>query len=82
MEKQVDDGRAQTIGLSNFNKTQVERIFNLSRIKPSCLQIELHVTFAQKQLVDFCQKNGIVVTAYSPFGNPSYETLLNSFGIK
>lgn len=37
-------------------------------ILPAVNQIECHPKCNQKETVDFCQKNGIVVEAYMPFG--------------
>ncbi|CAH1118942.1 unnamed protein product [Phaedon cochleariae] len=82
MEEQVDAGRTRAIGLSNFNQSQIERIIKAARIKPACLQIELHLSLQQRDLVQFCHKNNIVVVAYSPLGNPSYNKFLESFGQK
>ncbi|XP_023310739.1 aldo-keto reductase family 1 member C13-like [Anoplophora glabripennis] len=73
MEEQVQLGRTKTIGLSNFNKRQIERIITSARIKPACLQVELHVDFQQRDLVGYCHKNGIVVVAYSPLGAPGVK---------
>ena len=39
MEKQVRAGRIKSIGLSNFNETQILRIMNEATIKPSNLQV-------------------------------------------
>lgn len=41
MEELVDAGMAENIGLSNFNKTQIERILHSARIKPCNLQVRL-----------------------------------------
>ncbi|KAK9875404.1 hypothetical protein WA026_007799 [Henosepilachna vigintioctopunctata] len=71
MEKQMDAGLTKAIGLSNFNKTQIERILKNSRIKPSSLQVELHAYLQQNELVDFCKENNILVTAYAPLGSRS-----------
>ncbi|CAH1959419.1 unnamed protein product [Acanthoscelides obtectus] len=82
MEEQVDAGRTKAIGLSNFNIRQIERILKCCRIKPACLQIEIHAAMQQKELVDFCHKNGIVVVAYCPLGAPGYNDFLKSVGQK
>jgi diketogulonate reductase-like aldo/keto reductase len=39
MEKQVDSGRAKSIGISNFNASQIERIVKAARIPPANLQV-------------------------------------------
>ncbi|KAK9883005.1 hypothetical protein WA026_001218 [Henosepilachna vigintioctopunctata] len=70
MEQQVEKGRTRSIGLSNFNMEQVERICKSCKIVPSVLQVELHAYLQQKELVEKCKELGIVVTAYSPLGSP------------
>ncbi|BES96562.1 reductase [Nesidiocoris tenuis] len=70
MESLVDKRKVKSIGLSNFNKQQVERILSVARIKPVTNQIEVHPYLVQRQIVDFCHANDIVVTAYRPLGGP------------
>lgn len=43
MEKLVDEGLVKAIGLSNFNKNQVQRIWENCKVKPSNLQVKLHI---------------------------------------
>ncbi|XP_003427330.1 aldo-keto reductase family 1 member A1-like [Nasonia vitripennis] len=69
MEKLVKAGKAKSIGLSNFNKTQVLRVWENSEIKPSNLQIETNVYIQQEELYDLCKELGIVITGYSPLGS-------------
>lgn len=69
MEAQVDAGRAKSIGLSNFNSEQIERIVQASRIKPANLQVELHAYFQQKLLRAACANHDITVCAYGPLGS-------------
>ncbi|CAH8548787.1 unnamed protein product [Schistosoma intercalatum] len=71
MEKLVDDGLVRSIGLSNFNKRQIENILKHCRIKPSNLQIEIHANFPNTQLVEYAQSVGLTVTAYAPLGSPA-----------
>ncbi|XP_022908299.2 aldo-keto reductase 1B-like [Onthophagus taurus] len=70
MEKLVEKEYTRSIGLSNFNKRQIERVLDSSTIKPVNLQIECHPYLNQKKLIEFCKSNGITVTAYSPLGSP------------
>ena len=46
MEALVDRGLVKSIGLSNFNRAQIERVLRVARIKPAVLQIESHPFFA------------------------------------
>jgi len=41
MEKLVEEGIAKNIGLSNFNSTQIQRIWDEAKVKPSNLQVLL-----------------------------------------
>lgn len=82
MEEQVDNGLTKAIGISNFNKDQITRILKNARIPPCNLQVELHAYHQQNELVDFCKKNNMAVTAYSPLGNPGLASFLNKFGKK
>jgi len=72
MENAVKNGKVRTIGLSNFNTKQIERVVKNSIIKPAVLQIEAHPYFVQNGLLEWCKKNGIVVTVYSPLANPGH----------
>ncbi|KAH8414386.1 hypothetical protein KR215_004896 [Drosophila sulfurigaster] len=69
MEKLVADGLAKSIGVSNFDKEQVGRLLKTAKIRPATNQIEHHVYLQQRDLVDFCNAEGIAITAYSPLGS-------------
>lgn len=70
MEKAVNAGLIRHIGVSNFGIKRLEELMAHSAIKPEMNQIECHPYLHQTELVDFCHKNGIHVTAYSPLGSP------------
>ncbi|CAO3684382.1 unnamed protein product [Umbelopsis ramanniana] len=72
MEELVDAGLVKAIGLSNFNIAKIQHILDNCRIRPAALQVELHPALHQQELLDFCAKENIHVTAYSPLGNNIY----------
>ncbi|XP_063231581.1 1,5-anhydro-D-fructose reductase-like [Bacillus rossius redtenbacheri] len=80
MEAQVDAGKAHSIGLSNFNARQIERVVKAARIPPANLQVELHVYFQQRELVDFCKALDITVCAYAPIGSPGLSQFMDKIG--
>lgn len=73
MEELVKLGLVRSIGVSNFNMEQIQRIIQCSSSKPVVNQVEVWPGFMQKDLVDYCRYNGIIVTAYSPLGQPNRE---------
>ncbi|VDL86299.1 unnamed protein product [Nippostrongylus brasiliensis] len=70
LEEFVKDGKIRSIGISNFNHKQIERLIANSSIKPAVLQVELHPYFQQKKLRAFCKEHDIVVIAYGSLANP------------
>ena len=70
MEEQVKNGKTKSIGVSNFNIEQLQNVLNNCEIKPVCNQFEVNPLFQNNELVEFCQKNNIVVVGYAPLGAP------------
>lgn len=62
------DGRAKSIGVSNFMVPHLQRVIDETGVTPSVNQIELHPRFQQKELREFHAKNGIATEAWSPLG--------------
>ncbi|XP_034232333.1 aldo-keto reductase family 1 member B7-like isoform X2 [Thrips palmi] len=80
MVAEKEAGRARALGVSNFNESQIERLVKHSAVPPANLQVELHLFHQQKPLVEFCKKNSITVTAFSPIGSPGSKWLIKLSG--
>lgn len=70
LEECVKLGLIKSIGVSNFNSEQIQRIWDNSTIKPSNVQVECHPYWNQLKIHEFCKAKGIILTGYSPLGSP------------
>lgn len=66
MEEFVADGRAKAIGVSNFEPHHLVHVLAEASIVPANNQIERHPYLSNLAAVEFCEKAGISVTAWSP----------------
>ncbi len=66
MEEFYESGKTRSIGISNFNVKDINAILDNSRIRPMVNQIKLHIGYPQKEIVNHCVKNEILVEGYSP----------------
>lgn len=66
--KLKEDGRAKSIGVSNFMIPHLRRIITETGVVPSVNQIELHPRFQQRELRVFHAGHGIATESWSPLG--------------
>ncbi|XP_055614109.1 1,5-anhydro-D-fructose reductase-like [Uranotaenia lowii] len=79
LEKCVQKGLVRMIGVSNFNRSQLEQILNGGNIRPTVNQVECSLKFHQKELRDYCSNEGIKCMAFTPLGKPKANEMENSF---
>jgi len=69
----VSDGRARSVGVSNFQPAHLERIIAETGITPAVNQVELHPYFANSAVIEACAQHRIAVEAHSPLGHNNAE---------
>lgn len=68
------DGKARSIGVSNFNPDHLQRLIDETGVAPVLNQIELHPFMQQKELRQVHQQRGIATQSWSPLGQGSALT--------
>jgi 2,5-diketo-D-gluconate reductase A len=66
LEEFKRDGRARSIGVSNFHQPHLRRLQEECDITPAVNQIEVHPYLTQEPLRAYCAELGIAVEAWSP----------------
>ncbi len=66
LETLYAEGRARSIGVSNFHVPHLRRLFDHSELRPAVNQIELHPSLQQAELRAFHAEHGIATEAWSP----------------
>ncbi len=66
MEELYVSGKAKAIGVSNYTIKHLEEMKSYAKILPAVNQVEFHPFLFQKELLDYCKENIIILEAYSP----------------
>jgi 2,5-diketo-D-gluconate reductase A len=66
LEEFYRDGRARSIGVSNFQPHHLRRLHGESEITPAVNQIEVHPYLTQDDVRTFCAEHQIAIEAWSP----------------
>jgi diketogulonate reductase-like aldo/keto reductase len=77
LESLVDEGRCRAIGLSNVNLEKLQEIVEAARIKPAVVEVESHPYLPEWELLDYCQRHGIVLLAFAALGHAMEPRLLD-----
>ena len=63
-----DQGKAKSIGVSNFREEDLKRIVDETGVVPALNQIELHPSFQQRDMRKVHDEMGILTQSWSPLG--------------
>lgn len=82
-EKLYNEGYVRAIGVSNFQIHHLESLKESSGIIPAVNQVEFHPLLTQKELLDYCRREGIQLEAWSPIMKGNLDIpLLNGLAAK
>lgn len=68
------EGKAKSIGVSNFYLHHLKNLINNSEITPMVDQIELHPGYMHEELLEFLKSHQIICEAWSPLGRGNLLT--------
>jgi diketogulonate reductase-like aldo/keto reductase len=80
-------GKLRAIGVSNFLKEDIDNLWDSAEVKPMVNQVLCHISNTPLELIDYCQKLGIVMEAYSPVAhgeamkNPKIAEMAEKYGV-
>ena len=69
LEKAYREGKAKSIGISNFEGKYIAELETKWEIVPQCIQVEAHPYFAQDELRKTLDKYGVKLMAWYPLGH-------------
>ena len=72
LEKLQKEGKIKSLGVSNYTIDHLKELLSYCKIKPMINQVEYHPWLNQSDLLEFCQKNEIILQAYSPLACGKY----------
>ena len=87
LEDAYKAGKLKAIGISNFQVGDIESLLETAKIRPMVNQILCHISNTPLELVEYCQKNGIAVEAYSPIAHgeilnqPEIQAMAEKYGV-
>jgi diketogulonate reductase-like aldo/keto reductase len=68
MQRAQQAGYARSIGVSNFNVTELDELLGIAEARPAVNQVQFSPFKFRRALLDACDERDIALEAYSPFG--------------
>lgn len=87
LEDALSAGKVRAIGVSNFLQEDIESLLEAVSVKPMVNQVLCHISNTPFSLINYCQRNGIAVEAYSPVAhgealkNAKMKELAEKYGV-
>ena len=87
LEDAFSAGKVRAIGVSNFLQKDIESLLEAASVKPTVNQVLCHISNTPFSLIDYCQRKGIAVEAYSPVAhgealkNAKMKELAEKYGV-
>lgn len=90
LNRLVQEGKVRHLGVSNFNKKQLQQSIELSETPLMTDQVSYSVpdrTYAENGVLELCQQRGVLLTAYSPVkrrnvkSNPALKAIAERRGL-
>ncbi|MGT2865847.1 aldo/keto reductase [Streptococcus fryi] len=87
LEEALAEGKVRAIGVSNFMEHHLDALLETAKVMPAVNQIRLSPGITQESIVSKCRDLGIVLEAYSPFGEgelfglPVLEDMAEKYGV-
>jgi diketogulonate reductase-like aldo/keto reductase len=87
LEEALAAGKIRAIGVSNFERSDLDNILEHGAVKPVVNQVLAHVGNTPFDLIDYSRSKGMLVEAYSPVGhgavlrNGELDALAEKYGV-
>lgn len=87
LEEAYRAGKLRAIGISNFEKEDIDSLIDRCSIFPMVNQLLVHISNTPFELMEYSKEKGMLVEAYSPVAhgemlkNPLVQTIADKYGV-
>ncbi|NUS92367.1 MAG: aldo/keto reductase [Nocardia sp.] len=87
LENAYRAGKLRSIGVSNFERHDLDNILSACTVTPQVNQLLVHAGNTPTELIAYCEDNNILVEAYSPIAhgeilhNPDIAAMADRYGV-
>ncbi|MFD2175881.1 aldo/keto reductase [Rhodobacter lacus] len=87
LEEALAAGKLRAIGVSNFQKADIDNLVDNATVKPMINQVLAHVGNTPFELIEYSKSKGMLVEAYSPIAhgkildNPDIGAMAAKYGV-